>query len=502
MIKKMQTKNIKQTESSQESMIEKEKMKSRAYSLRDAAYVSATIGFGDNYITAYGIALNASPTAIGLLNSLPNLIGSFLQIYTSKLMRRFSRKKIISIATLLQSLIWIPIILVSLLFVYNSKSAPVFLILFYTLYAAFGNIAAPAWASWIGDLVPPKAIGKFFGKRNSIASVSTLIAMILGGLILDVFKKVFVFKEAQGIFLGFAVILMLAMICRLISRYYLLLQYEAPFRFDENHYFSFWKFLKLAPQRNFGRFTIFVALMLFTTNIVGPFFAVYMLKDLNFSYLQFMLVNVFGAIATFLFMPSWGRFSDKYGNISAIKITSLIIPLIGFLWPLSVLIPLPYQFYFLLFVNFFAGFSWAGFNLAAGNFLYDATSAQKRSLCFAYSSVLNSVGVVAGTSLGAFLISHLKISFLNIIMFVSLLSGATRYVVAGAMVPKLKEPGIIEHKPTWKALPLFSQISSLPLYFQNIFPKKAIKIFPRIFQGLKKKRLKKQKISEKENFKN
>ncbi len=300
--------------------------------------------------------------------------------------------------------------------------------------------------------------------------------MVLAGLILDFSRKSAVFKENQAVFLGFVAIFFIAMICRLLSRHFVLRQYEPEFRFQKTDYFSFLGFVKFAQKRNFGRFAVSMALFLLATNIAAPFYAIYMLKYLEFSYFQFMLINVFAMIATFLFMPLWGKFADNYGNINTLRITSFMIPVVCFLWPLSLFLDPPFQFYFLLLTNFFGGFAWAGFNLAAGSFVYDATTSEKRSLCVAYSSILNGFGIVIGASLGGLLISHLKISFMNIIMFVSLMSGIVRYIVSFLIIPKVKEVRIIEGRPTWEAIPLFSQALALPIYIQNIFPLKTITI--------------------------
>lgn len=490
MIKKEQ-KEKKETSECLEK-IEKKKKEARENSLKDAVYVNATAGFGDNYISAYGIALGASPTEVGFLTSFPNLIGPLSQMLTSRVMLRVSRKRIFSSAILLQSLTWIPIILLPIFFFQDIKYTPFLLVIFYTIYAAFGNFAAPAWSSWIGDLVPRKEIGRFFGKRNSLGSISALIAMVLAGLILDFSGKNAVFKENQTVFMGFGIIFFLAMLCRFLSRHFVLKQHEPEFRFQKAHYFSFLKFVKSAPKRNFGRFAIFITLVLLATNIVAPFYAIYMLKDLGFSYLQFMLINVFATIATFLFMPLWGKFADEYGNVKTLKITSFMTPVACFLWPLAVFLSPPFQFYFLLLANFFAGFAWAGFNLAAGSFLYDATTAEKRSLCVAYSSILNGFGIVIGASLGGFLVSHLKVSFINVIMFVSLISGIVRYIVSSLIIPKVKEVRIVEAKPTWEAVPLFSQILAVPVYIQNIFPLRTIRV-PMWAMARRIKKLKKRK---------
>ncbi len=433
--------------------------KAKGYSIKDAAFVNGTVGFGDNFISAYAVAMNASPTQVGLLTSIPNLIAPLAGLSTHKMMEKIPRKKIFAIFILFQSLIWLPIIFTSFLFLKNLLYAPILLVIFYTVYALFGNFAAPAWISWIGDIVEGKESGTFFGKRNKIGGIVAITSMILGGIILDIFRKK---TEISGsLFIGFSLIFFLAMLFRLISRHYVLKQYEPEIKLKKEHYFSFFQFVKNIYNRNYGRFTLYVSLIILATNIAGPFFAIYMLRDLNFSYVQFMAINVSSALATFIFMTKWGKFSDKFGNIKVMRITGFLIPIVCFLWPLSILISMPWKLYFLVLANFFSGFAWAGFNLAAGNFVFEAASPQRRGLCSAYSNILNGLGVVIGTSIGSLLISKLNISFINVIMFVSIISGIARFSVSLIMLPKVKEVRFIEEKPHLKIVPMASEIYNL-----------------------------------------
>lgn len=434
--------------------------KSKKYSLKDAGFVNGTVGFGDNYISAYGVALNASPTQIGLLTSMPNLFAPFAGLMTHKFMEKNPRKKIFGLSILLQSLMWLPIIFVSFLFLKNITYAPLLLVLFYTIYALFGNFASPAWISWIGDLVIGKESGRFFGLRNKIGGVTALISMIIAGLILDLFRKTSAINSSY-VFIGFGLIFFIAMIFRFVSRHYVLKQYEPEIKLKKENYFSFSQFLKAIPKSNYGRFALYISLIVLATNIAGPFYTIYMLRDLGFSYFYFMLIQVAAALALFLFMSKWGNFSDRYGNIITIKITAYLVPIVCFLWPVSVFIAMPFKFYFLMTINFFSGFAWAGFNLAAGNFVFDAATPQKRGLCSAYSAVMNGFGVVIGTTIGSLIISYSNISFMNVILFVSLVSGIARFLVSFAMVSEIKEVREVENKPRWNVVPFASEIYNI-----------------------------------------
>lgn len=449
--------------------IELLKEESKAHSVKDAAFASASLGIGENYVGAYAVALRASATEIGLLTSLPNLIAPLFQILTSRAMETASRKKISGKGILFQALMWPLMALSGFLFLKGVHNTPLFLVLAYTIYAAFGNFIVPAWSSWIGDLVPKKNMNAFLGARGRIGSITALTALIIGGVILDFFKKKSGTSETF-IFIGFGILFLVALIFRLLSRHYLLKQYEPQFRFKRESYFSFWHFIKASHKRTYGVFSIYVALMVLATNIAAPFYTIYMLRDLNFSYIQFMLMQVVAMLAIFFYTPLWSAFANRYGNVKTLKITGLMIPIACFLWPASLFLSPPWNFYLLLFANFYGGFSWVGFNLSAGSYLYDATSPEKRSLCAAYSSVLNGIGVVLGTTIGSFIISKSGVTFINIIMFVSIVSGLARFAAYFAMASKLKEVRNISEVPRWRAIPLVGQAMEFPLILMSYLP--------------------------------
>ena len=442
--------------------------KSRRYSLKDSASFNTAIGFGDNYISAYGVALNASPAIIGMLTSIPNLIAPMAQLATSRAMEKNSRKKIFSIAILLQALSWLPIISVSFLFLKNISWAPVLLVIFYTMYAIFGNFATPAWVSWIGDLINPKEAGKFLGLRNRIGGITGLVAIVLGGIMLNAFSCQAAYASKPYILLaGFGLIFLLAMTFRLLSRHFVLKQYEPTFHLEKDKYFSFSQFVKKIPKSNFGKFSLYVALILLATNIVGPYYSLYMLRDLKFSYLEYMLVTVFAGVSTFVFISLWGKFADRHGNIQMLKITSALIPILCFLWPAAIyFIPNPYKFPTILLAQFISGYAWAGFNMSAGNFVFEAATPQRRGLCSAYSNMLNGIGIFIGVTIGSVLISYVNVKFMNIIMLVSIISGVLRYIIFLLMVNSIKEIREVK-KAHWQMVPMISNLLDLQEFITN-----------------------------------
>ncbi len=412
--------------------IKKLKEGARKISIQEGAIATVQSGFGDSYITPYAIALNASNAEIGFLASIPGLLGPISQWFSSRLIEKSSRKKIVLFALLLQGLMWLPIILLSYLFYKGifTGTLPVLLIVFFSVYIVFGNIAGPAWFSWMGDIVDEKNRGKYFSKRNRIAGIVSLLCMLIAAYSLDFFKR------HSIVLVGFSILFFLAMSARLISRLMFKKQYEPRIKLEKGYYFTFWQFLKKAPSNNFGKFAIFRSFMSFATSIAGPFFAVYMLRNLNFSYITYVFVALSPTVFSLLIMPLWGKFSDKYGNYKTIKITSFLIPLLPLLWIVS-----GSPFYLFFVPEMISGIAWAGFNLASGNFIYDSVTPQKRGVCVAYYNLLHGMGVFLGASLGAILVKYISTSP---IIWVFVISAIVRALVSFIGISKIKEVREVE----------------------------------------------------------
>lgn len=409
--------------------------KTKKISINEASAYSVMDGFGLRYITPYALAVGSNNTQIGLLSSLPSLLGNLSQLITLKLMKIWTRKKIVFTAVLLQALMWLALLFIgSFYFIFNQKTiTPILVIIVYTLLILFGAFGGPAWQSWMKDLIK-KDIGIYFGKRSRIATAISLTCMLLAGFILDYFKQ-------TKIFIGFIILFLIASLGRLISARLMLKQYEPPIKIEDKYFFSLKDFVKRMHKNNFGRFVIYYALVSLAINISSPFLAVYMLKTLNFSYTFFMAVTLASVITTLLFVGLWGKFADKYGNLKVMQITGALTPILPFLWFASIWIPGKIGvFIYLILVECFSGAIWAGFNIAAGNFIYEAVTRQRVAICATYFNILAGLGVLIGSMTGGLLSSHYSTIFgLNSLLCVFILSGIVRYLVYFFMVSKIRE---------------------------------------------------------------
>jgi len=297
----------------------------------------------------------------------------------------------------------------------------------YCFYIIVANVAGPAWFSWVGELIDEKHRGKWFAKRTFIHSTVSVVFSLIAAIFLDFAKK------RGWIFLGFIILFSIGVIARYISRAYLRKQYESPLKLYDGYFFSFWQFIKKAPTNNFGRFSLFRAALEFATAIGSPFFAVYMLRNLGFSYVVYMTIILSQTLFSIFFVKFWGDFADKYGNYLIFKITMILIPIYPALWLVS-----SNPIYLIFVPQLVGGIAWSGFNLSASNYIYDAVTPQRRGLVVAYYNLLNGIGIFLGASLGG-LLALISIDFMDIILFIFILSALARLVVGLFLLPKFQE---------------------------------------------------------------
>ncbi len=423
-------------------IIQKKINESLELSVREGSMASVSSSLGLSYLSPFALLLNATATQMGILYAIIGLLPSIIQLKASEIIRKFSRKKIVLWGTTVQILLWIPIILTGILFYLDIPHTIWILITLTGMLYAFSAINQPAWFSWMGSLVPEEKRGKYFAQRNRMAGFFGLIAMIIGAIILDTAKNIgAVSGNVLGYtLLGFGILFVLAASIRFKSRTLLARQYEPRLKVRKKDGFSFWQFLKMAPSTPFGRFTLFRGILSIGIGISGPFWAVYMLRDLGFSYMWFMGITVSQIMFQLMFLPLLGKFSDRFGNVKLMRVCSWLIVTTPLLWIASSFIDgdLNIKLYLLFMPSIVGGFAWAGYNLAVNNYVYDAVRQRKRGFGVAYMNLIVGVGTFIGACIGS-IVAWVGISFMSTILFIFLLSGVWRFLVAIFGVRYLKE---------------------------------------------------------------
>lgn len=408
------------------------------HSMEEARTSGAALSIGELYAVPFAREVGAQPLHIGILTALSGVVAPFAQLYGTRLLEQGKeRKRVVLAFVLLQALMWLPLIALAIALHAGSlaTAGPLTFIVLYTLLIALGNVAFPAWFSWMGDLVPEKERGTYFSRRNQIVGIVGLLVVLAGAFIMDLFRT-------RGyLLLGFALLFACAASFRFSSLFALRRQYVPEFHTHKKDHIPFRSFLKQGSM--FSTFSIYLALFNAALMFASPFFTLYMLNELQFSYVTLMLVTLSSTLVYLLAMPLMGRFSGRYGNRHLLQIANIAFIFSPLPW---ILIRDPWLL--IIVPQLFAGVANAAFAIGVTNYTYDALPPRKRPLFVSYSNILVGVGTFVGALLGGLVLSYYKPSSGTSFFFLFGMTSLLRFLVAFIYLPKIKEVKPVSPFPT------------------------------------------------------
>ncbi|MBF0318852.1 MAG: MFS transporter [Nitrospirae bacterium] len=391
------------------------------FSFLEGVLGSMMAGTSHDFFTPFLLILGGSSRHAGILNALPNFFSSIMMVKGADFVEMLgSRKKAVTIFVFLQSL---TIAFIAAMAMVGGLGVWLF-IAAVTLFAGLGALSQPAWASMLSELVPKKRFGRYFGWRNRIMGFIAVGSSISAGLVLKHFSAV------DPVY-GFIIIFCAAFVFRMSSLLFFNKIEEPPMSTGREHYFSLRDFL---GQRNeFTRFVLFASAMSFSIHMAAPFFAVLMLRDLNFSYILYTSLISTGNVIIFLTTKRWGALADRIGNVRIMRFTSRAIAFVPLLWIVNTA-PV-----FLFIIQIVAGFLYGGYLLSTTNYVYDSSTAGKRTRYIAYFNMFNGLSIFAGSMLSGLIIRYLPPIFGFNILTILLLSSMMRIITAYFIPFRLKE---------------------------------------------------------------
>jgi len=405
------------------SLTKKQVAKALKNSIKDGAAYSAMDGITSTYSTPFALALGANNAEIGLLSSIPNFFITLSQPFTGKFIEKRSRKIVCQSLSLVQRLIWLPIILMPFFF----GKVWLFIVLV-TLSSVSLSFANTAWSSWIGNLVPESIRGRYFGKRNTIQSVFSFSTTLIAGWILGFMNNLF----------GFSVIFFLAFIFGLFSYFYLTRIPEASYKSEhESKSLSVLDILRdFRKYSNFYPFTLHMSLFSFAVNIASPFFTVYMLSIMHIGYEWYAIVVATELLIRIFLHRYWGKLSDRFGDRTIMTLCNILIVFYPFFF---LFVTNPFQ---LILISIFSGIVWSGFDLTTFNYLLDVTPPEKRPSYIANYKFIVGISLFLGPLIGGLLSQcfvNMTILWLSGLQIIFLLSFILRGITTAYGIPKLKE---------------------------------------------------------------
>jgi len=350
------------------------------------ATVFATLTSGV-FLTGFALYLGMSEFAIGLLAAMP-YAATLFQLPASILITRTGRRKKITVFNAaFGRLTWLLILAVALLPVASPALKIILVLVLIFLSHAFVSISYVAWFSWTSDLVPDRLLGRFFGTRNMINGIAGMVAIVGFGYLLDYLTR----NAPDGQIRGFSLIFISAVACGIISVGFLKRvadPVKSEAKYSPTRLADFRKPLR---RKNFKFFLTYSMLWNFSVYFASPFFTLYFLRDLGFSYAFVSTMGMISALADLTAMRLWGSISDRVRNKTVIQACSWITVFLPFLWtfvrPGHVVLP--------VLLHILGGAFWAGIHLCANNLVLRITPREERAICFSLHNILAGIGATA-----------------------------------------------------------------------------------------------------------
>ena len=273
-----------------------------------------------------------------------------------------------------------------------------------------GALGSAAWLSWLAALVPRRLRGRYFGVRNSAASLTCLIAVPIAGVIVSTYPR--------GTIEGYGFVLLLGIIAGLVSLGYQwqmadinpqtqkqlaeIAAQDLAIESDQPTGISQVITSPILQDGNFLRFLLYFSLWMFAVNLSAPFFNLYMLDNLAIDVAGVTAYNSLTAGANLVMMLFWGRLADRFGNRALLLLVGVLVAVTPLFW-LATGANTVSMWLWLPLLHILSGGTWAAIDLCNNNIQLGIASVKQQASYFAVAAAIAGVSGALGTTAGGYL---------------------------------------------------------------------------------------------------
>lgn len=387
----------------------------------DGLFASANDSITLTYLSLFVLSLGASSSNIGLMTALASLSATILLIPGAMLVDKIgNRKKIVLISSGFAGNFCLFLMAVTPLLI-KGPSIVYVVIGLKVLMDGLRNFSLPAWVSMTGDVIPLSWRGRYFATRNLIMGFAAMVVTYGIG-------QVITWLGEPG---GYQWSLLLAFVFGMTAASFFsrIRDYrDADQQIPPQSYSFVSLFQTLQMDQNFLAFCLFTGLWTFSLNIAGPFFNVFLVKDLSATASIIGIVTVVGKITSMPAQRFFGPLVDRWGARKLMRLMAFLIPIMPFCW---YFVQAPWQ---AIPINALGGILWAGMNLASFNMLLEISPQDQRARYSAMYQIAVALSAAIGASLGGVVADHWGIRL------VFLLSAIGRFVSANVYARFVHQP--------------------------------------------------------------
>jgi MFS family permease len=282
------------------------------------------VGIGTAAFTGFALWMGATDAQIAYFVSIAFLTGLIQMVAPYVTERVSSRKRMLLVVGMLEILLRSSIVLVPLIFHESGRIFAVGAIM--ALGLLCGQFNSPVYNTWLATIIPEGIRGRFIGRQTIASLVCGIAAGYVVGYYIDLFEESDRYTGFLTVF-GAAVVLGIAGYVNIM---------RVPFQTDESAPRArLSDLLSCFHDSRFRRLLTFFLLWNFGVGLAGPFYSVFMLKNLGISYTNVAVLNSLFMASMVVGYRVWGGLVDRYGSKAILQIMALPAALVPLLWILN-----------------------------------------------------------------------------------------------------------------------------------------------------------------------
>jgi len=384
-------------------------------------------------ITGWALYLGASAAVIGFLGALP-LGAQVASLPAAWFTNARSRKTVALWAVGISRLTFLPLLALPTLDATPGTKLDLFLaiVAISTVASVVGN---SAWVAWMGDLVPDRLRGRFFGRRTIFLSIAGTLTSLGAAILLDQLAPIGWTGAALAGLTGAAFLAGVASVVLMLR------QHEPPVAAEPG--VSAWQALRLTLHDRRARpFLGYLFAWNAAVGISASFFAYHMLTNLHTGFLVVAAHGVGVAVVRIASARFWGHAVDRIGAGPVVVFCSFGIAAV----PLTWFFVTPDRLWPIALDAVCAAFLWSGHNIAAFDLTIGLAPRASRPFYLAAFATAGGLGFGLASMLAGQLAALIPVQFVlageawSNLHVLFLLSAVGRLASAGLSL-RLHDPG-------------------------------------------------------------
>ena len=281
-------------------------------------------------LTMFMEAIGTGGFLIGLLMTI-RFLAMLVQIPSAMVFEgRGSRKPAWAIMGIIHRSLWFGVAALAFTCRPGEWWLPVVVIILVGLSDVLGNGGSALWFSWMADLIPAKSSGSFWGRRQAIVTVASLIGMGLAGYILDLFRDA---DAPQRVFIGFGVVFSISALAGVLD----VIVHQAvceprPAPSNPSGRSRWGRMLESLRNRDFRHLTLFIGCWAFGLNMLATFGLIYFKRNFPVTYTHVAALSIAGAVGAIASSHLFGILTDRLGPRVLAAVLMVLCPLTAMSW--------------------------------------------------------------------------------------------------------------------------------------------------------------------------